>query len=158
ARERRVRGDAARDGGAQRDRLRGDALIRLAVAAVVLAAVSVAHAGCPTDDATQTAMAAARAEAALRCDCAGTGSRRAVVACVADVVGGSALPHACRSAVVRCASASICGAPGTVTCCRTQGAVTRCRHGLAAASCTARGGVPCVEPFPACCATPTTST
>jgi hypothetical protein len=106
------------------------------------------------EDAAQ--LAAARAQVATDCDCAGAASHGAFVTCAGGIasarVTGGLLRLECTREVRRCAMRSTCGRPGAVTCCRTRNGVTRCRVKRSAAACTAPlGGSACVGAFASCC-------
>ena len=103
------------------------------------------------------AVAATRAAAEARCDCAAATDHEQYALCVAGVANEAVwkgqLRLRCRSAVVRCAVRSTCGRPGSVTCCRTtaSGADT-CRVKAGAVACTAPpGGSACIGDQPSCC-------
>ncbi|HZR82671.1 MAG TPA: hypothetical protein VFD92_16375 [Candidatus Binatia bacterium] len=103
------------------------------------------------------AVAAARAAAAERCDCASATSPGAHARCVSqsadeDVAAGR-LPARCRGAVVDCARRSTCGRAGAVTCCRTlSSGRSSCSVKRRADTCRApRGGTACLGARASCC-------
>ena len=102
-------------------------------------------------------IAAARARVAATCDCAGAPSHGTYVRCAADVadaaVAANQLAASCRKEVVRCASRSTCGRPGSVTCCRSDAAGrTTCDIKRDAAACRPRrGGTACLGTATSCC-------
>src|SRR5262245_14021633 len=120
-----------------------------------------ALAGCGDHPGDTEAVAAARAQVAPDCDCAGAASHGAYVSCAAHVANDRAnadpslLPRYCKGAVKRCAARSTCGKPGFVTCCRTSSAgMTKCSTKSDASLCIApAGGSACVgDPsFSSCC-------
>ena len=141
----------------------------LVSAALVLSLIAARAHGASCTDAD--AVAAVRAEAAVRCPCNAATSHGQYVSCVARIahsaVGAFVLPRECASAVKRCASRSTCGRAGAVTCCRTgRSGKTRCSIKRSGASCRSpRAGSACVGTVPSCCdactasgCTPTTTT
>jgi len=126
-----------------------------AFGALLLAGVGVAAAACPDDPASAAAVVTARQGVASACDCAAAPSPAVFASCaktiLRDRVDGGTLPRGCRATVMRCVRASTCGAPGSVTCCRTAPNGVRCRRRRTAASCTAPR-TPCAGGFGECCA------
>ena len=120
-----------------------------------------AVAGCGDNPGDAEAVAAARAQVAADCDCAGAPSHGAYVSCAAGVANERAnaepplLPRYCKGAVKKCAARSTCGKPGFVTCCRTSSAgKTKCSTKRDAAHCVApAGGAACAGDltFSSCC-------
>ena len=128
----------------------GFPIIRLLLAALVVATGRLSSAAC-TDPG---AVASTRAAAESQCHCATATSHGEYVRCVAAVAKADAsLPSDCRSAVIRCAARSTCGKPGFVTCCRTSSkGTTACARKSTAAKCVAhRGGSVCVGLYSSCC-------
>lgn len=121
------------------------------------AATQTALAKCGDVAGDAAAVAAARAQVASDCNCAGAPKHGEYVRCAAAVATLRAaqgiLPPQCKGAGRQCAARSTCGRPGAVTCCRTgPTGVTKCSIKSSAASCTApNGGAACVGPFPSCC-------
>jgi hypothetical protein len=111
------------------------------------------HAGCDPSGVDATDLAAARAAVAVSCPCASAVSNSDHKRC-AKVVARSVLSNpGCVKQVVRCASKSICGRPGAVTCCRTSASGrTRCKIARVATSCRPpRDGTACVGTAQSCC-------
>lgn len=125
--------------------------------AVVLGFLAVASpclARCGDGPADEQAVAAARAQVASDCNCAGSRSHGEDVRCAAGIAklrsADGRLPRACRVAVVRCAERSTCGRPGVVACCRRRTPTARVEcHLEPSAVCEARGG--CAGAFASCC-------
>src|SRR5439155_483716 len=124
--------------------------VSIAAVLVLLAARPVLPA-CGDRPGDAGAVAATRAAAEARCDCAAATSHDGYVQCVgrvaSDAVRNGQLRLRCRRAVVSCARRSTCGRPGAVTCCGGAGqcAIT------SAAACTAPGGSACAGDQPSCC-------
>jgi len=130
---------------------------RLAVTLVVSLACARAAAGaCGERTGDWEAVAATRATASTRCDCAAATGHGAYVRCVvavaAEAIDAGALRRACRANVVRCAVRSTCGRPGTVACCRSTAAgADRCRL-VDPSRCTpSAGGGACIASVASCC-------
>ena len=125
----------------------------LLAAALLLLGPPIAHSRCdPTADPDKSDIATARAAVAAHCDCT-TLIHRAFVSCGAQQASLVLMNKSCASAVKHCASKSICGKPGSVTCCRTnaQGR-TSCTIKSTATKCTApKGGRACTGNFASCC-------
>jgi hypothetical protein len=117
------------------------------------------YAGCGDNPGDDAAVAAARAQVATDCSCAGSPTHGAYVACAATVARDRAqsdpplLPKNCRGAVVKCAAKSTCGKPGFVTCCRTSSkGTTKCSTKSDAALCKVpKNGSACVSSLSSCC-------
>src|SRR5258706_9826546 len=107
--------------------------------------------------ANDAAVAATRAAAAARCDCAAAENHGQYVSCVAGVAkefaGTGVLPEECKGEVVRCAAKSTCGKPEAVTCCRVdrRGKV-KCSTKKSADKCQPpNGGTACIGSATSCC-------
>jgi hypothetical protein len=123
--------------------------MRAAVALVLalsLAAVGSARAvPCDPSGVDAAAIAAARAEIAAECDCAGAATHGAYTSCAAGIVatriGTGMLNRKCGGQVKRCAARSTCGKPGAVTCCKTnRKGKTTCSVKRDATQCKPPGG------------------
>ena len=132
----------------------------LAVVATMLVAAgapTTTSAKCGDGAGDAQAVADARAQVAMDCDCAGAATHGSHVRCSRSVatirVTQGMLPRACKGAVARCAARSTCGKPGFVTCCRTKpNGKTKCLLKRASASCVPPGGgSACVGSFSSCC-------
>ncbi len=103
-----------------------------------------------------TAVAAARAEVAARCDCSGYPSHEGYTRCAAAIarawVRNGHLSRGCKGFVRRAATRSTCGTRGAVSCCATNASGrTTCRIRKNSVSCHApRGGTACVGSYPSC--------
>lgn len=112
------------------------ALGSLLALAVLAGTGGPAHAACDSPE-DIAAVAATRALADTRCDCATALTHGEYVRCVTRVaneeVGAGRLDRFCRRHVRKCAAKSTCGRPTSYyPCCRTDRyAVTRCRVHLA---------------------------
>ena len=95
-------------------------------------------------------LAALREQISTECDCAGTRSHAAYMACVTKRVKGLGT---CRRPIRTCAARSTCGRAGFITCCRTTaGGRTTCSIKRRAAACKMpRGGRACVGSQMSCC-------
>ena len=94
----------------------------------------------PTVEPDRSDVANARAAVAANCDCAGAASRGDYVRCAAQQAEAVIVNRGCRGRVKKCATKSICGKPGSVTCCRAKDGVAKCRTARSVASCEAKGG------------------
>jgi hypothetical protein len=120
----------------------------------LLASARIGLARCdPSVDPDKSDIAHARAAVAANCDCATASTHGAFVDCAADHAATVLANKRCAGFVRRCASRSICGKPGFVTCCRINSrGKTRCARKRDATKCVApRGGSACVGSFPSCC-------
>ena len=118
----------------------------------LLLSTGTARAAC--DPATIASM---RADAEVQCPCTTAAGHAPYVHCIGQfakaAVKSRGVPKACRAALVRCAKKSTCGAPGSITCCRTtaKGAM-KCSVKSSAGKCAApMGGSACVGAMPSCC-------
>src|SRR5262245_14038737 len=93
----------------------------------------------PTTEPDRSDVANARAAVAASCDCTGAASRGEYVRCATLQAESVLLNRGCRGRVKKCASKSICGKPGSVTCCRTKNGESKCRTARSAISCEAKG-------------------
>ena len=129
------------------------------VMAVLAGAVppGMAYARCGDGAGDAQAIADARAQVGMDCDCAGAASHGSYVRCARGVatvrITQGLLPRACKGVVARCAARSTCGKPGFVTCCRTKAnGQTKCAVKRNGASCLPPGGgTACVGNFSSCC-------
>jgi endo-1,4-beta-xylanase len=127
--------------------------------ALLLAGVTAGQAAarCGDDPGDQQAVAEARTQVNVTCDCFAAATHRDYVACAVGVadqrVAANLLPSACRATVKRCAAKSVCGKPGYVTCCRTtRSGKASCRIKKSPASCTPpAGGTARLGAFVGCC-------
>jgi hypothetical protein len=136
-------------------------LVSTLLAFALSASAGRAVAGCGDNVGDAEAVAAARAQVAADCDCAGTPSHGAYVSCAAGVANERAnaepplLPKYCKGAVKKCAARSTCGKPGFVACCRTSSSgKTKCSTKRDAEHCIApAGGAACTSDpaFSSCC-------
>jgi hypothetical protein len=115
--------------------------------ALLAGSAGVGHAAkCGAAPGDEAAVIAARTDAASTCNCATATNHGAYVSCVAGVakarVTALLLPKQCAGAVKKCASHSTCGKAGFVTCCLAG----KCKTKKDAATCTAKGGTPTVDP------------
>ena len=120
-----------------------------------------AFGGCGDNAGDAEAVAAARAQIAQDCDCAGAASHGEYVSCAVGVVNDRAkaepqlLPTYCKGFVKRCAARSTCGKPGFVACCRTSSSgKTKCSTKRDSEHCTEpAGGSACTSDpaFTSCC-------
>ena len=127
--------------------------VLLALLAVVAPPVR-SHAACdPSTDPDKNDIVNARAAVAGKCDCAESTSHRDYVRCAEGQANVALVNKDCTRFVKRCASRSICGRVGFVTCCRTNSrGTTRCSIKSDPAKCaTSRGGSACVGRFASCC-------
>jgi len=125
------------------------------LAVAVLAAVPGMASAKRCDD--TAAVADARADAAMQCDCATFENHGQYVKCVGEVAKTRAsngqLPTECKGEITRCAAKSTCGKPQAVTCCRVdrRGKV-RCSVKKSADKCQPpNGGAACVGATTSCC-------
>jgi hypothetical protein len=139
-----------------------------ALLAVLVYAAS-GYATCdPTTDPDKSDIANARAAVAAHCDCATAATHGAFVSCAARQANIVLVNQSCAGIVKQCASKSICGRPGFVSCCRTSSTGrTSCAIKRKATECVApKSGTACVGTFASCCddacqaigCTPTTTT
>ena len=83
----------------------------------------------------------AREAVAANCDCAGAASHGDYVRCARQQAEAVLLNRGCVGRIKKCASKSICGKPGWITCCvRTKNGESKCKRTRSAASCEAKGG------------------
>ena len=132
----------------------------------ILTTVQRGWAGCdPSADPDRSEVANARAAVAAACDC--NGDRRTYLRCASQTAEATLVNESCTRVVRRCASHSICGRPGSVTCCRTsQSGRVSCSVKRDATRCRPpAGGSACVGAAASCCdacgsgtCTPTTTT
>ena len=122
--------------------------------AVALAGAPSARAACNNP----AAVAAARAQVAAQCDCAGASNHGDYVSCAANVAKTRAaagqLPQGCKDSVITCAANSVCGRPGAVTCCRVDGlGHVSCSIKSSADKCTtdAANALVCLGSGDSCC-------
>jgi hypothetical protein len=120
---------------------------------VVSMSAGMALARCGDDPGDASAVADARAQVEADCPCAAAETHRAYARCAGVVLAASVeqglLPRQCKSTAKRCASRSVCGRPGYVTCCRDRNGVSKCNAMRDVGRCTARGGTP--KTCPSCC-------
>lgn len=131
-------------------------LVPLLALAVHLVAAPAHAARCDSPD-EQAALEAASLAIQAQCDCAAAANPRDYRRCAKSVVdarfAAGQLPKECRKSANRCARASTCGRPGTVTCCRTSASGKRsCRVVRDASQCTPRrGGTATIGACTSCC-------
>ena len=121
---------------------------------VVLVTGRLCFAACGDDPGDAAAVAAARAALDAACPCAAAPTHGAYASCARGILAAeSSLRPECRSLLGRCASRSICGRPGAVTCCRKRpSGEYQCSIKRSADRCTpAPGGSACVGVFESCC-------
>ena len=128
--------------------------------AFVFTAARVASATCGERPGDAEGVAATRAAADARCDCTTAARHGAYVECVArvanDEMRAGRLRPGCRASVVRCATRSTCGRPGSVACCFEPGGaptgVFKCAIRSSSAQCTPppHPGA-CLSDRPSCC-------
>ena len=85
-----------------------------------------------------------RMGAEATCHCTTATNHGQYVKCVAAYAKSQVpanLDKNCTGAVKKCAAKSICGKPGSVTCCVTKNAVTSCKTKKSVDQCTAKNGV-----------------
>jgi hypothetical protein len=106
---------------------------------VVNAAVCFGAARCGDASGDAADIAAARAQVDTACVCGAASSRSAYQRCVSGVLAQRTatglLRRQCAGSVRRCASKSVCGRPGAVTCCRSTHGQPICSIRSSAASC-----------------------
>ena len=132
-------------------------LMLIAAASRVLMANAASASGCDPSGADAMDIAAARAAVAASCDCTGASSHASYTRCSSGVlrtrIENGQLNPRCKGFVERCATRSICGKPGAISCCvSTSAGVTRCRIKRDASHCKAPpGGAACVGSWASCC-------
>lgn len=131
-------------------------LVPLFVLAVHWAAAPASAARCDSPD-EQAALQATSLAIQAQCDCAAATNPRDYRRCAKSVVdarfAAGQLPKECRKSANRCARASTCGRPGTVTCCRTSASgKPSCRVVRDGSRCTPRrGGTATIGACASCC-------
>lgn len=124
--------------------------------ALLLGVARAGHAAkCGDNPGDEQAVKDARTDAASTCNCATATNHGTYVSCVAGVakarVTALQLPKNCAGAVKKCAAHSTCGKPGFVTCCVSSSKGPKCKTKKDAATCTAKGGTPTVDPLNTSC-------